>query len=211
MAGTSFLKPGDAGKLRFGSPIVNLVGDRTQPGGLATTGYDDEGVKAERWHLVRDGMFVDWQTTRELAPLVGQQRSHGCLHADDWSSVPFPRMPNVSLEPAADRGHARRLFSGIKRGCSSRARGVSSIDQQRYNFQFGGAVIREITNGKLARHGAGRGVPVADAGLLGACDGLGGPATYGCGARRPTARASRGRPTPSATAARRRGSATSPS
>ena len=72
MAGTSFLKAGDAGKLRFGAKIVNLVGDRTQPGGLATTGFDDEGVKADRWHLVRDGMFVDWQTTRELAPLVGQ-------------------------------------------------------------------------------------------------------------------------------------------
>lgn len=71
MAGTSFLKPADAGTLRFGSKIVNLVGDRTQPGGLATTGFDDEGVKGERWHLVRDGRFVDWQTTRELAPLVG--------------------------------------------------------------------------------------------------------------------------------------------
>ena len=70
MAGTSFLTPGDAGKLRFGNKIVNLVADRTQPGGLATTGYDDEGVKADRWHLVREGMFVDWQTTRELAPLV---------------------------------------------------------------------------------------------------------------------------------------------
>ena len=83
MAGTSFVKPTDAGRLRFGSKIVHLIGDRTQPGGLATTGYDDEGVKADRWHIVRDGMFVDWQTTRELAPLVGQQRSHGCLHADE--------------------------------------------------------------------------------------------------------------------------------
>ena len=81
MAGTSFVKPTDAGKLRFGAKIVNLVGDRTQPGGLATTGYDDEGVKSDRWHLVREGMFVDWQTTRELAPLVGQQKSHGCLHS----------------------------------------------------------------------------------------------------------------------------------
>ena len=158
--------------------IVNLVGDRTQPGGLATTGYDDEGVKAERWHLVRDGMFVDWQTTRELAPLVGQQRSHGCLHADDWSSVPFPRMPNVSLEPAATEVTLDDLFSDIKRGLFVEGRGVSSIDQQRYNFQFGGAVIREITNGKL-------GAMVRDAAyqsrtpdFWASCDGLGGPATY---------------------------------
>ena len=178
MAGTSFLKAGDAGKLRFGANIVNLVGDRTQPGGLATTGFDDEGVKSERWHLVRDGMFVDWQTTRELAPLIGQQRSHGCLHADNWSSVPFPRMPNVSLQPAATEVSLEDLFSGIKRGLFVEGRGSSSIDQQRYNFQFGGAVIREITNGKL-------GPMVRDAAyqsrtpdFWASCDGLGGPATY---------------------------------
>jgi TldD protein len=178
MAGTSFLKPADAGKLRFGARVVNLVGDRTQPGGLATTGYDDEGVKADRWHIVRDGMFVDWQTTRELAPLVGQQRSHGCLHADDWSSVPFPRMPNVSLEPAPSEVALDELFSDIKRGLFIEGRGVSSIDQQRYNFQFGGAVIREIRDGKL-------GAMVKDAAyqsrtpdFWASCDGLGGPATY---------------------------------
>ena len=178
MAGTSFLKAGDTGKLRFGAKIVNLVGDRTQPGGLATTGFDDEGVKADRWHLVREGMFVDWQTTRELAPLVGQQRSHGCLHSDNWSSVPFPRMPNVSLEPAATEVTLDELFSGIKRGLFVEGRGSSSIDQQRYNFQFGGAVIREITNGKL-------GAMVRDAAyqsrtpdFWASCDGLGGPATY---------------------------------
>jgi len=178
MAGTSFLKAADAGKLRFGASIVNLVGDRTQPGGLATTGFDDEGVKSERWHLVRDGLFVDWQTTRELAPLIGQQRSHGCLHADNWSSVPFPRMPNVSLLPAATEVSLDDLFSGIKRGLFVEGRGSSSIDQQRYNFQFGGAVIREITNGKL-------GPMVRDAAyqsrtpdFWASCDGLGGPATY---------------------------------
>ncbi|HEX6164924.1 MAG TPA: TldD/PmbA family protein [Vicinamibacterales bacterium] len=178
MAGTSFVKPADAGKLRFGAKIVNLIGDRTQPGGLATTGYDDEGVKSDRWHIVRDGMFVDWQTTRELAPLVGQSRSHGCLHADDWSSVPFPRMPNVSLEPAATDVSLDDLFSEIKRGLYVVGRGVSSIDHQRYNFQFGGAVIREIVNGKL-------GAMVRDAAyqsrtpdFWASCDGLGGRSTY---------------------------------
>jgi TldD protein len=178
MAGTSFVKPTDAGKLRFGSNIVNLVGDRTQPGGLATTGYDDEGVKADRWHIVRDGMFVDWQTTRELAPLVGQTSSHGCLHSDSWASVPFPRMPNVSLQPAATEVSLDNLFADIKRGLFIEGRGVSSIDQQRYNFQFGGAVIREIRDGKL-------GAMVKDAAyqsrtpdFWASCDGIGGPATY---------------------------------
>jgi TldD protein len=178
MAGTSFLKSTDAGKLRFGSNIVNLVGDRTQPGGLATTGFDDEGVKADRWHIVRDGMFVDWQTTRELAPLVGQSKSHGCLHSDSWASVPFPRMPNVSLQPAATEVTLDNLFADIKRGLFIEGRGVSSIDQQRYNFQFGGAVIREIRDGKL-------GAMVKDAAnqsrtpdFWASCDGVGGPATY---------------------------------
>jgi len=177
-AGTSFIRPTDAGKLRFGSNIVNMVGDRTQPTGLATTGYDDEGVKADRWHLVRDGMFVDWQTTRELAPLVGQSKSHGCLHCDSWSSVPFPRMPNVSLQPAEKEVSLDDLFADIKRGLYVVGRGVSSIDQQRYNFQFGGAVIREIRNGKL-------GAMVKDAAyqsrtpdFWASCDGIGGPSLY---------------------------------
>ena len=85
-------------------------------------------------------MFVDWQTTRELAPLVGQARSHGCLHSDNWSSVPFPRMPNVSLQPASKEVTLEDLFSGIKRGLFIAGRGSSSIDQQRCNFQFGGGV-----------------------------------------------------------------------
>ncbi len=178
MAGTSFIKPGDAGKLRFGNTIVNLVADRTQPGGLATVGYDDEGVKANRWHLVRDGMFVDWQTTRELAPLVGQERSHGCLHADDWSSVPFPRMPNVSLEPAATEVTLDDLFSGITRGLFVEGRGVSSIDQQRYNFQFGGAVIREITNGKLGGMVRDAAYQSRTPDFWASCDGIGGKALY---------------------------------
>lgn len=178
MAGTSFVKPGDAGKLRFGANIVNLVGDRTQPGGLATTGFDDEGVKSERWHLVRNGLFVDWQTTRELAPLVGQSKSHGCLHADDWSSVPFPRMPNVSLEPAATEVTLDDLFADIKRGIYVVGRGVSSIDQQRYNFQFGGAVIREITNGKLGPMLRDAAYQSRTPDFWASCDGLGGPATY---------------------------------
>jgi TldD protein len=178
MAGTSFLEPTDAGKLRFGSTIVNLVGDRTQPGGLATTGFDDEGVKAERWHLVRDGMFVDWQTTRELAPLVGQQRSHGCLHSDHWSSVPFPRMPNVSLEPAPTEVSLEDLFSDIKRGLFIEGRGSSSIDQQRYNFQFGGAVIREIRDGKARLDGEDAAYQSRTPDFWASCDGVGGRSTY---------------------------------
>ena len=108
MAGTSFLKPTDAGKLRFGANIVNLVGDRTQPGGLATTGFDDEGVKAERWHLVRDGMFVDWQTTRELAPLVGQTALARLPARRQLVERAVPAHAERVARAGGDRGLARR-------------------------------------------------------------------------------------------------------
>jgi TldD protein len=177
-AGTSFLKRGDAGALKFGSPIVNFVADRTQPAGLATVGFDDEGVPSDRWYLVKEGIFLDWQTTRELAGLVGQARSHGCLHSDHWSSVPFPRMPNVSLQPAAAEVTVGDLMADVRQGIYVEGRGSSSIDQQRYNFQFGGAVIREIKDGKP-------GAMVRDVvyqsrtpDFWGSCDGIGGPASY---------------------------------
>ena len=96
-AGTSFLTPDKTGKLQFGSKLINFVADRTQKFGLASVGFDDEGVPGQKWHLVKDGTFIDWQTTRDLAPLIGKKSSYGCLHADSWGSVPFPRMPNVSL------------------------------------------------------------------------------------------------------------------
>src|SRR6266496_2076262 len=115
-AGTSFLTPDKTGKLQFGSKICNFYADRTQPHGLATVGYDDEGVPGQRWPLVKDGIFVDWQTTRDLAPLIGHKKSNGCLHADSWGSVPFPRMPNVSLEPAKENISLENLMSGIDNG-----------------------------------------------------------------------------------------------
>jgi TldD protein len=61
-AGTSFLTPDKTGKLQFGSKICNFFADRTQPQGLATVAYDDEGVPGQRWYLVKDGIFVDWRT-----------------------------------------------------------------------------------------------------------------------------------------------------
>ena len=178
MAGTSFLTASDAGKLRFGASIVNLVGDRTQPGGLATIGYDDEGVKAERWHLVRDGMFVDWQTTRELAPLIGQPRSHGCLHADSWSSVPFPRMPNVSLAAGRHRGVARR--SRRRHQARPVHRGPRQLVDRPAALQLPvrRRRVREITNGKLGAMVKDVAYQSRTPDFWASCDGLGGPATY---------------------------------
>ncbi|MEJ7846725.1 MAG: TldD/PmbA family protein [Pyrinomonadaceae bacterium] len=177
-AGTSFLTPEKTGKLQFGSKIVNFVADRTQPLGLATVGFDDEAVPGQKWHLVKDGTFVDWQTTRDLAPMIGKKSSYGCLHADSWGSVPFPRMPNVSLEPAKENVTADDLISGVDNGIMIYGRGSYSIDQQRYNFQFGGQTFWEIKNGKKAGMLRDVAYQSRTTDFWGACDGLGGQSTY---------------------------------
>jgi TldD protein len=180
-AGTSFLTPEKTGKLQFGSKIVNFVADRTQAAGLATVGYDDEGVPGQRWHLVKDGVFVDWQTTRDLAPLIGQNKSYGCLHADSWSSVPFPRMPNVSLEPSAGNTSLDDLVGGVENGILIYGDGSYSIDQQRYNFQFGGQTFWEIKKGKVLGMLRDVAYQSRTTDFWGACDALGGRATYQLG------------------------------
>jgi TldD protein len=179
-AGTSFLTPDKTGKLQFGSKLVNLVADRTQPAGLATVGYDDDGVVAQRWHLVKDGVFVDWQTTRDLAATVGRKSSYGCAHADSWGSVTFPRMPNVSLEP---RGKATldELIADVKDGILILGDGSFSIDQQRYNFQFGGQVFYEIKDGKKTAMLRDVAYQSRTPDFWGACDGLGGEQSYELG------------------------------
>ncbi|HEX8746616.1 MAG TPA: TldD/PmbA family protein [Pyrinomonadaceae bacterium] len=180
-AGTSFLTPDKTGKLQFGSKIVNFVADRTQPAGLATTGYDDEGVPGQKWHLVKDGLFVDWQTTRDLAPLVGRKQSYGCLYAESWGAVPFPRMPNVSLEPAKEAVSLDNLLGEVENGILIYGNGSFSIDQQRYNFQFGGQTFYEVKKGKIAGMLRDVAYQSRTTDFWGACDGLGGPATYQLG------------------------------
>lgn len=177
-AGTSFLTPDKTGKVQFGSKIVNFVADRTQAAGLATIGYDDEGVPGQKWHLVKDGTFVDWQTTRDLAGRIGKNKSYGCLHADSWASVPFPRMPNVSLEAAKENISMDDLVKDVQNGILIHGRGSYSIDQQRYNFQFGGQTFREIKNGKIGEMLRDVAYQSKTTDFWGACDGLGGQSTY---------------------------------
>lgn len=177
-AGTSFLTPDKTGKLQFGSKIINFFADRTQPAGLATVAYDDEGVAGQRWYLVKDGVFVDWQTTRDLAARIGKDKSYGCLHADSWGSVPFPRMPNVSLEPAKDDITTDNLISDVEKGIMIFGRGSYSIDQQRYNFQFGGQTFWEIKNGKVTGMLRDVAYQSRTTDFWNACDGLGGESTY---------------------------------
>lgn len=150
-AGTSFVTTEKLGKLKYAAPIVNVVGDKTQARGLATCGYDDDGVKTRAFDIIRDGVFVGYQTIREQAHLIGETESKGCCYADSFSSVPFQRMPNVSLKPR-DHGGKRvgldELLADVKDGVLIEGNGSFSIDQQRYNFQFGGQVFWEIKDGK---------------------------------------------------------------
>ena len=158
-AGTSFIAPPEEklGKLQYGKPLMNIQGDRSQEGALATIGYDDDGVKPDEFLIVKNGIFNDYQTTREQAPWLsswyasqGQpMRSHGCSYADSWGSVAFQRMPNVSLLPAADNTSWNDLIAGVDNGIAIVGDGSFSIDQQRYNAQFGGQTYYEIKGGKL--------------------------------------------------------------
>ncbi len=149
-AGTSFATPEKRHCLQYGSPIFNVTADRTQTFGLATVGYDDEGVETQEWHLIRDGVLVDYATTRDTAPLIGDDRSHGCAFADNWSSIPILRMANVNIDPGpSDAPSLEQLIADTKDGILIDGMGSFSIDQQRINFQFGGDFCRRIRNGSL--------------------------------------------------------------
>lgn len=149
-AGTSFATREKLGKFQYGSKFVQIKGDKTQAGGLATCGWDDDGVKTTEWDIIKDGVLVSYQTVRDNAGLIGLKRSHGAAYADSWGSVAFQRMPNVSLMPAAgtQKISADDLIADVKDGIYIEGDGSFSIDQQRYNFQFGGQVFWEIKNGK---------------------------------------------------------------
>ena len=154
-AGTSFVTPDLLGKLQYGSKWMNVVGDKIQKDGLATCGYDDDGVKTTQFDIVRAGRFVGYQTIREQVAShgrrLGDEALKGCCYADDFASVPFQRMPNVSLEPHDWKGKkvgAEELIADVKDGVLIEGAGSFSIDQQRYNFQFGGQVFWEIKNGR---------------------------------------------------------------
>jgi len=147
-AGTSFLTTDKMGKERVGSDIINVFGDRTAERGLATAAYDDDGVKTTRFPIIEKGIFTHYQTIRDQAALLGEKESRGCCYADSWSSVPFQRMPNVSLQAGKQGVSLDDLIGGVEDGILIDGDGSFSIDQQRYNFQFGGDAFWEIKNGK---------------------------------------------------------------
>ncbi|RBL94089.1 TldD protein [Chitinophaga flava] len=150
-AGTSFLTL-DKWKSRnfqFGSKLVNVVADKLQPGSLGAVGYDDEGVKCGQWDLIKDGVLVNYQAIRDQAHIIGLDHSQGCCYAQSWSDVQFQRMPNVSLQPGKEKLSVNDMIKNVEKGIYIIGDGSFSIDQQRYNFQFGGQTFYEIKNGQI--------------------------------------------------------------
>jgi TldD protein len=179
-AGTTFCTPDKLGKLQYGSELMHIVADRSQEGGLSTVGYDDDGVRSvgTEFDIIKDGIFVNYQTAIGQAQLIGQPRSNGCAFADSWGSFPIQRMPNVSLQPNKKNSSLHDLFAGVKRGIYIVGNGSWSIDQQRHNFQFGGQLFYEIKNGKLGgmlRDVAYQGTTVE---FWNSMDGIGDKSTY---------------------------------
>jgi TldD protein len=177
-AGTSFATPDKLGTLRYGSPVMHVTGDRQAEHGLSTVGYDDDGVAAQTWDLVRDGVLVGYQLDRRIAAATGATRSNGCAFADSPLHVPIQRMANVSLQPAAGGPSTDELISGVKRGIYIVGDKSWSIDMQRYNFQFTGQRFYRIVDGRLDGQLRDVAYQATTTDFWGAMEAVGGQQTY---------------------------------
>ncbi|MBA2244097.1 MAG: TldD/PmbA family protein [Gemmatimonadetes bacterium] len=191
-AGTSFIFPLQdyLGKFRYGPEFMNIQGERSSPGGLSSVGYDDEGVRPQDYLIVRNGILNDLQTTREQAPWLaewyrsqGQEvRSHGNSYAQSWADVQFQRMPNVNLLPHPDRDVSLdELIGDVQNGILIDGDGSFSIDQQRYNAQFGGQVFWEIRNGRRGQMLKDVAYQIRTPEFWNSMDLIGGRSSYGVG------------------------------
>ena len=149
-AGTSFATFDKLGTFQYGSPVMNVTGDRDTDWGLASVGWDDEGVAGQHWDIVKDGILVGYQTDRAMAALKGLGRSNGAAYADSARHVPLQRMVNVSLQPDPAGGTLDDLLAQVEDGLYIVGDKSWSIDMQRYNFQFTGQRFFRIENGRLA-------------------------------------------------------------
>ena len=207
-AGTSFATPDQIGRLQYGSAAMNVRGDRVTPHGLATIGYDDEGVAGQSFDIVRDGRLVGYQVNREMAAMAEGEftggRSNGCAFADSAGHIPLQRMPNVSLQPAADGPSTEDLIGGVERGLYVVGDKSWSIDMQRYNFQFTGQRFYRIENGRLAGQVRDAAYQATTTDFWNSLEAVGGPQTYelhgalNCGKGQPGQVAPAGHGSPSA-------------
>jgi len=177
-AGTSFATLDKLNSLRYGSPVMRITGDRTAEHGLATIGYDDEGVAGQSWDLITGGILTGYQLDRRMALLKGFGRSNGCAFADSPGHMPLQRMANVSLQPAADGPSTEELIAGVENGIYILGDKSWSIDMQRYNFQFTGQRFFKIENGKLAGQLRDVAYQATTTDFWNSMEAVGGPATY---------------------------------
>ncbi|MFJ5293728.1 TldD/PmbA family protein [Streptomyces sp. NPDC088348] len=177
-AGTSFATFDQLGKLAYGSPVMNVTGDRTAEHGLATVGFDDEGVEAQSWDLIKDGTLVGYQLDRRIAKLTGLGRSNGCAYADSPGHVPVQRMANVSLKPDPGGLSTEDLIGGVEHGIYVVGDRSWSIDMQRYNFQFTQQRAYRIKNGQLAGQLRDVAYQATTTDFWGSMEKVGGPQTY---------------------------------
>jgi TldD protein len=181
--------------------MMNIQGDRSQEGGLSTIGWDDDGVKPDEFLIVKNGMFNDYQTTREQAPWLrwwyeknGRPvRSHGCSYAQGWDNVQFQRMPNVSLHARRKGSRAERSHRRHRSRHPHQGDGSFSIDQQRYNAQFGGQLYHEIKGGKIVGVLKDVAYQIRTPDFWNSMDMIGGKRSYELGGSSSTARDSRRR------------------
>jgi len=148
LAGGSFLQPSMLGTFRYGSELVNIVADATYPGAIGSFAFDDDGVAAQRFHLIENGLFVGYLTGRDTAPAIGR-RSNGTVRAESAARIPIIRMTNINLEPGTTP--LEEIIAGTKRGILVDTNKSWSIDDLRLNFQFGCEVAYEIENGRIGR------------------------------------------------------------
>ena len=185
-AGTSFATYDQLGSLRYGSPAMNVTGDRTTPHALASTGYDDEGVSTQAWDIVADGVLVGYQLDRSMAamkPELGgpdhpRGRSNGCAYADSPGHVPIQRMANVSLQPDPSGPSTEELIGRVERGIYVVGDRSWSIDMQRFNFQFTGQRFQRIVDGELAGQVRDVAYQATTTDFWGSLEAVGGPQTY---------------------------------
>ena len=178
-AGTSFATPDKLGSLKYGSGVMHVTGDRTIEHGLATIGYDDEGVAGQSWDLISGGVLTGYQLDRRMAQRCGFGRSNGCAFSDGPNHIPLQRMANVCLQPApADGPSTDDLISGVEDGIYILGDKSWSIDMQRYNFQFTGQRFFKIKSGKLAGQLRDVAYQATTTDFWGAMEAVGGSQTY---------------------------------
>jgi TldD protein len=177
-AGTSFATPDKLGSLQYGSPVMHVTGDRTAEHGLASVGYDDEGVAAQSWDLISGGVLTGYQLDRRIARLQGLGASNGCAFADSPEHMPIQRMPNVSLQPADGGPSTDDLIGGVEHGIYILGDKSWSIDMQRYNFQFTGQRFFRIENGRLAGQLRDAAYQATTTDFWNSMEAVGGPQTY---------------------------------